>query len=147
MTSGSHERGQVIVEFAFAASLFLLLFMGIVEFGRALFQYDLVGQAARVGTRYASVNTPAASDCGTLTYAQGGTCQTQIVNYLTGKTGLDTTNLTPTITFGGSNPSTCSMAPVVGCTVAIKLQYAFTFILPFPATTLTTTSQSVITAQ
>jgi len=41
------ERGQALVEFSLAIVIFLVLMMGIVDFGRAIYQYNGVAQAAR----------------------------------------------------------------------------------------------------
>jgi len=41
------ERGQALVEFSLAIIVFLTLMMGIVDFGRAIYQYNGVSQAAR----------------------------------------------------------------------------------------------------
>lgn len=147
MTGRHCQRGQVLVEFAFAASVFLTLVFAIIEFSSAVYQYDVVGQAARLGTRFASVNTPKpTSDCGTA----GGTCQTTILTYLANKTGLDPSKFTSatTIIYSPGSPSTCSNQPTVGCTVTIVLQYPFSFIgLPIAPITLTSTSQAVLTSQ
>lgn len=145
---GRHrQRGQVVVEFAFAASVFFTLLLAIIEFSSGVYQYDVVGQAARLGTRYASVNTPKpSSDCSTA----GGTCQTAILTYLANKTGLDSSKFTAatTITYSPGSPSTCASQPTVGCTVTIVLQYPFSFIgISIAPITLTSTSQSVITSQ
>lgn len=137
-------RGQALVEFAIATSIFLTLMFAMVDFGRALFAYDGVAQAARVGTRYAIVDTPKPpSDCS----VSGGTCQTTILNAIVSKTGIDQTKVTPTITFGGTLP-TCATQPTVGCYVNIRLAYQFNFLaLPLAATNLSSTSQMVISSQ
>ena len=58
------RRGATLVEFAIAASVFfLLVFIGI-EFSRAIWQYNIVANAAKSAVRWASVrgassgNTP-----------------------------------------------------------------------------------------
>jgi hypothetical protein len=43
----SGERGQALVEFALAITIFLVLLMGVVDFGRAIYQYNGVSEAAR----------------------------------------------------------------------------------------------------
>lgn len=44
----THEpRGQALVEFSLAIIVFLLLMMGVFDFGRAIYQYNGVAQAAR----------------------------------------------------------------------------------------------------
>ena len=39
-------RGQALVEFALAITVFLLLMMAIVDFGRGIYMYNGVSQAA-----------------------------------------------------------------------------------------------------
>ena len=41
------EGGQALVEFSLAILVFLVLMMGIFDFGRAIYQYNGVAQAAR----------------------------------------------------------------------------------------------------
>jgi Flp pilus assembly protein TadG len=41
------ERGQALVEFALAITLFLVMLMGVADFGRAIYQYNGVSEAAR----------------------------------------------------------------------------------------------------
>lgn len=50
------SRGQALVEFAFVLPVFLLLFMGIVDLGTAVFTYNSLTNAAREGARLAIVN-------------------------------------------------------------------------------------------
>jgi Flp pilus assembly protein TadG len=50
------ERGAAtLLEAAFSMAILLALFMGIVDFSRALYAYHFVSHAAREATRYASV--------------------------------------------------------------------------------------------
>jgi hypothetical protein len=53
---GRRSRGQAIVEFAFAAPIFFLLLMGLVEGGRYVFYSESLNHAAREGTRYAIIH-------------------------------------------------------------------------------------------
>ena len=50
------EGGAVAVEFAFILPIFLVLVLGIVEFGRAFNIQVSLSEAAREGARYAAVN-------------------------------------------------------------------------------------------
>ena len=155
MRFGRVARGQALVEFALTATVFLLIFVGIVDFGRALFTYSEVAQLARVATRYAIVNTPPpASDCTTA----NGACQTLITNYLATKiAGLDPTKLTTTITFGGiptgntvpgGTTYACTSSPSQGCWVNVKIQYQFQFLAyVIFSPTLASSSQLVISSQ
>ncbi len=70
--AGQH-RGQALVEFALAFTIFLLLLLGIVEFGRLLVAYSSVYTAAREAARYGAaveeidindISTPLYNDCG-----------------------------------------------------------------------------------
>lgn len=74
----SKLRGQTMVEFALAFPIFLMLVMGIFEFGRLFFIYTSVYSAAREGARYgAAVENQ--NDCGA-----GIEAQAQRVGFLAG---------------------------------------------------------------
>lgn len=49
-------RGQTVSEFALVLPLLLLLLVGILDFGRVVFAYNSVSNAARTATRVAIVN-------------------------------------------------------------------------------------------
>jgi hypothetical protein len=49
---GRSDRGQGLVEFALIMPVFLMLIMGIVEFGRLMFIYNSVSTASREAARY-----------------------------------------------------------------------------------------------
>lgn len=49
------ENGQSTVEFALVLPVLLLLFMGIVEFGRIISSYMIINNLAREGARFAAV--------------------------------------------------------------------------------------------
>lgn len=48
------SRGQGLVEFSLALPVMLMLFFGVVEFGRLLFYYSAVTTASREAARYGS---------------------------------------------------------------------------------------------
>ena len=50
------SRGQALVEFSLAVTVFLLLMMAIVDFGRGIYMYNGVSQAAREVARTTSVH-------------------------------------------------------------------------------------------
>jgi Flp pilus assembly protein TadG len=57
----TRPRGQALAEFALVIPLLLLLFMGVLDFGRAIYAYNAISNAAREGGRTAIVNqTPTA---------------------------------------------------------------------------------------
>jgi Flp pilus assembly protein TadG len=144
------SRGQTLVEFTITSSLMLLLLFAIIDFGRALFEYNQLAQAARLGARWAIVNTPLPpNDCATT----GGTCQTAIISYLETKSGLDTSRMSPApkVSFGPAD-GTCDTQPNAvkhTCYVNVKLNYSFNWlILQFlGAKTFTADSQMTLTSQ
>jgi Flp pilus assembly protein TadG len=56
------SQAQALVEFALVLPLLLLLLVGIIDFGRALFVYSEVSNAAREAVRYAAVAPTIAMD-------------------------------------------------------------------------------------
>ena len=52
----AREQGQTLVEFALVLPLLILLLVGIFDFGRAIFAYNTINNAAREAAREAIVN-------------------------------------------------------------------------------------------
>src|SRR3954447_21671996 len=50
-----HERGAELIEFALILPLFLVLIMGIFDFGLAFQRYEVITNAAREGARLGSL--------------------------------------------------------------------------------------------
>lgn len=50
------ERGQGMVEFALIASLFIMILLVVFDFGRAIYIYSSVHNAAREGARYGIIH-------------------------------------------------------------------------------------------
>lgn len=57
------DVGQTLVEFALVLPVLLLLMMGLFDFGRAIFAYNAVSEAARNGARIALVNQTSVDIC------------------------------------------------------------------------------------
>jgi len=51
-----NDRGQSLVEFALTLPMLLVVMFMVTEFGRALFQYNVLAQATREGARSACVS-------------------------------------------------------------------------------------------
>ena len=49
------NRGATVVEFALVISIFLMLMLGTMEFGRVLFYWNTTAEATRLGARVAVV--------------------------------------------------------------------------------------------
>ena len=58
-----NERGQGLAEFALAIPIFVLIVLGVFDFGRAIYMYNGVSQAARELARVTSVHPCAGSTC------------------------------------------------------------------------------------
>jgi hypothetical protein len=50
------QRGATLVEFSIAATVFLTVMFGVIEFGRVLWTHNALTDAARRGARYAVVH-------------------------------------------------------------------------------------------
>ena len=65
-THARGERGQGLVEFSLTIVVFLVILMGVVDFGMAIYKFNGVSQAAREIARVTSVHpcaTPGALTC------------------------------------------------------------------------------------
>ena len=144
------ERGATLLEFALVAIVLFMLIFGIIDFSRALFAYHFVANAAREGTRYASVRgadcTAPMTDCGA----------TNIQNYLRTEAtgiGMDPSQLTvPAPLYAGSNtcPAVGNNPPMntPGCIVVVTVTYQFSFLfplLPVSPVNMSSTASAVIT--
>ena len=132
------------MEFAFVAIILFMVIFGIIDFSRALFAYHFVANAAREGTRYASVRgatcaSPPMTDCG---YTQ---IQTNLRNEAAA-IGMNSSQLSATATTIAqpTDPAICTTLPnSPGCTVRVNVSYQFSFALPFlPVSPLTMSSTS-----
>jgi hypothetical protein len=102
------ERGQSFVEFAFIMPFLVFLVLGIVQFGRALHNYLVIADAARVGARAGAVNR--ANAC--------TTALTKITSLSVLPSGVTPTCSTPD---GTTNP---------GGRLVITIPYSVSFGLP-----------------
>lgn len=139
------ESGQALVEFALSSLVFLVLLLGILDFGRALYTYHTVSYAARAGTRYAIVRgsacNPAVSGC--------PATQASVTSYVESVSpNLSPGNLTVSVTWGNETngcPAGTSPSNSPGCSVQVAISYKFSWLFSFlPATTMNGTSQMVI---
>jgi Flp pilus assembly protein TadG len=146
--SGVRQRGNTLVEQAFILVVLLTLLFAIIDFGRALYTYHFVSNAAREATRWASVR-------GALCQGLTGGCPADpsdvqtFVSNVSGM-GLDPSKITTTTAWVAppNNSPACVQNPKnPGCVVEVTVQYSYSFLFPFlPTTPLTmkSTSQMVI---
>lgn len=139
MTASHGERGSALVEFAIASTVALTMIFGIIDFGRGLYTYHLVANAARAGSRYAIVHGSACTVSGC------PATSAEIQTYVRGLApGIDPNSLTVTTTWpGAANCAVGKNDP--GCPVTVTVTYPFTFIVSIlPRFTMSMTSSSTM---
>lgn len=133
---GRGERGSALIEFSLSMTLLLTMMFGAMDFGRALYTYTEVSEAARQGTRYAIVRGSTCTSWTTACPASATDVQTYLRDV---PQGLHSSSMTVTTTWTPNNNP--------GSTVNVKVQYSFNFIFPFlPTSTvnMSSTSQMVV---
>jgi Flp pilus assembly protein TadG len=60
-------RGALAVEFGIVGSMFIVMLMGMMEFGSAFWQWNQATKALQLGVRLAAVSDPVSSDLKTMT--------------------------------------------------------------------------------
>lgn len=150
------EDGNNLVEYAITLIFYLMLLFGILDFGRALYTYHFVSNAAREAARWAAVNGATCGDdssCnGTAPMNSGPASPTDIQNYVTNITpqGIDRTRISTNSQWlaPAGSPATCAGTPNgPGCTVQVTVTYPFNFLVPLVHTgsvDLSSTSEMVI---
>lgn len=134
------ERGQALVEFALTIPIIFLAIFGVIDFGRALYAYDLVTSAARLGSRFAIVHGPACSPAPTCT-ATPDTVQTYVRSQ---ESGIDASTLNVTTTWPVAT-GCAGGAPMQKCPVLVTVTYSFKYLLVFSfSTRMTSSSQMVV---
>jgi len=143
-------RGNTLTEFAFVLPLLAMMMFGVTDFGRALYTYHFVSNAAREATRWASVR---GSQCTAWPQACPA-IQADVQNYVAGiaPPGIDPSPQTLGVTAAWmpppGKPASCiGAANNPGCAVQVQVTYNFKFILPFlPKSTysMQSTSEMII---
>lgn len=136
------QRGQVMVEFACASLFALILIFGLVDAGRAVFTYDLVGNSARVGARYAMVR---GSSC---TVGSCPATPSSIATFVTSKSPGFVPNLISVATTWGPTGCGAKGTNDPGCVVTVQVSYPFKFLfLTFLKPINMTSSSSIVIEQ
>jgi len=139
------EAGNALVEFTLTMVVILILLFGIVDIGRALFAYDWVSGAARVGARFAMVRGA------TCTGGVPGGCpaiSSQVTTYIDSTAiGLNQNDITVNsyCRVGETGFNLLPCAP--GTSVYVQVKYSFSFITPFISQynwLMTSSSQMVV---
>lgn len=148
-TARRGEAGQASVEFALTIVFIMLLLVGFIELVMMLHTYNVIGDSAKEGVRYAIVHGAAN------TGGSGPTCPCSAIDGAAG-TGVvktyaqyslhDTTAMTVTVDYNpGSNngASACNKSP---CLVRVTVSYPYQpfFGLGWPTVTVKAAAQGRI---
>lgn len=116
------QRGQSLVEFALIVPVLLLLFMSVFDFGRAIYAFNSVSNAAREGARVAIVDQTVVSGV--------PRAATEAANQATAL-GLDASD-TDDVDVQYLTPDLGSACPSrdLGCVAQVRVQYQFQAITP-----------------
>ena len=132
------REGVALVEFALCSVLFFLVTFGIMDFGRAIWEYNLVSSAAREGVRHAVV-------CGSASRCGGGHGESleEVQAYVKSRmVGVPVIELNVK-TIGPDGKKDWPEGNQPGNIVEVQVQHTFTPVLPFiPRSALTLQSRS-----
>ena len=111
------DRGETLVEFALASTIFFMTMFGTIEFGLAVWNYNTLSSLAQDGARWAAVRgSTCTSPC---VAADNGNVQDYVRSRVL---GMSPTSVAVTTTWpDGGSPSN---AP--GKTVQVRVDYTFT---------------------
>ena len=112
------ERGQSLVELAFALPIFLILVMGTIDFGWGLQSWISVTNAAREGARYGAVH------CSSGSYTDTDVEQRAVDT----ASGLDTSKLSATV--DTTDGVSCNATPNSGESLVVDMTYDYELITP-----------------
>jgi Flp pilus assembly protein TadG len=146
----ANSSGSTLAEFAFVLPLLAMIMFGVIDFGRALYAYHFVSDAAREASRWASVR---GNQCTAWPQACPAN-QADVQNYVAGLAppGIDPSSQALSAAAAWmrppENPASCVGAVNnPGCAVQVQVTYNFKFILPFlPKSTysMQSTSEMII---
>ena len=92
------ERGQSLTEFALILPVLLLLVMAILDFGRAVYAYSVVANAAREGARFGSVSPD--DSAGIVDAATGAAIGLESARLVVTVTHPDSTSVRVAVSYG-----------------------------------------------
>jgi len=120
----SKEQGATLVEFSIAATVFLVVVFGVIEFGRALWTHNALSDAARRGARYATLHSATEIE--------------QVKNVVVyGNADGSGTPLVPNLTTENVSADYSNFALNAGTVSVSVTGYEFQFIVPIVGTTIT----------
>ena len=88
----TRQRGSTIVEFSFVLIIFLTFLLGVLDFSRLLYTWNVTNEATRAGARYAVVCATPADNSRVLTAMQQRVPQIASINVVWEPAGCDATS-------------------------------------------------------
>jgi Flp pilus assembly protein TadG len=131
---GRRARGSALTEFALILPFLLTGIFGVIEFGRALYTYHFVSDAAREASRWASVR---GNRCTVYPNACPANPSVDVPHYVRSiaPPGIDTSSVKLVVDSSWVKPpgdaTACRNLGDPGCAVQVQVTYNFSFVLPF----------------
>jgi len=129
----ANRRGQTLVEFALILPIFVMLLVGIFDFGRAVYGYNTISNASREAVRIGIVDQNVANLQAEAVKAA--------VSLGASPGDVDVAFLTPDLS------GTCTSPVSVGCVVEITVHYQYTAATPIIGNLVGTIDMSATTRQ
>ena len=126
------ERGETLIEFAYASLIFFAMVFGALEFGIGVWNYNLVSNLAQEGARYAAVHGKNSGS------AVGNT---EVQNYVNARASGLLTGVVATTPLGA--PNTKVPGTIVDVTVAYNISVGGG-LLPFWNIPIQSSAQMVV---
>jgi Flp pilus assembly protein TadG len=146
-----HARGasgQSLVEFALIFPVLVLMLFGIVDFGRAIYAYNTIGNAARDGIRVAVVNQNAAGTGCDPGNAATGPDTTKISAHDCAIAGAIAIGATATVDYRDlADTAACGTPVQVGCLAVVTVTTQFHPITPIIGNIVGTITMSATSKQ
>jgi Flp pilus assembly protein TadG len=152
------EEGSSLVETAASLTIFLVVFLSIIDASRAFYAHHYVAYASRQAARYAMVrgSSWSGTSCAATATFDCDATSTDIQNFVTSLVppGVSRSKVKVTTVWSGLSPSGSACLSLngtnsPGCSVRVNVTYPYNSLIPFiPAETfLFTSTATVVIAQ
>jgi len=142
-----HDLGATTIEFALSLVLHCMLLLGVMEASLGVYAFHFTAEAAREGTRYASVRGSSCAGSSSACPAQSSDIQTYVQSLV--YPGINPAAMTVTTTWS-AYPSGTACSPSSSCNnpgnlVTVMVSYKFPFSVPLlPSNVWAVTSSSAM---
>ena len=138
------RRGQTLVEFALILPIFLLVLIGIFDFGRAVYAYNTISNAAREAVRLAIVD----QNCDAIGTEAQGRASSLGLSWQTSGDPCTDDNGSIAIQFLSADLSTdCAPPYAIGCVAVVTVSYKYDAATPIISNLVGTVDMSSTSRQ